>query len=94
MSKINFVDICCGLNWGDEAKGKLVSQLAKSGTYDFVCRWAGGNNAGHTIYINGKRFKIILGTKILVSINGKKIFTFVSLKNSISSNKFRITPKA
>ena len=57
MSKINFVDICCGLNWGDEAKGKLVSQLAKSGTYDFVCRWAGGNNAGHTIYINGKKFK-------------------------------------
>ena len=47
-----------------------------------------------TNIINGKRFKIILGTKILVSINGKKIFTSVSLKNSISSNKFKITPKA
>ena len=25
------VDICCGLAWGDEAKGKIVAQLAKSG---------------------------------------------------------------
>ncbi len=55
--KINFVDICCGLNWGDEAKGKIISQLSKSGEYDFVCRWAGGNNAGHTIYKNGKKYK-------------------------------------
>jgi len=31
------VDICCGLNWGDEAKGKIVSELAKSGKYDMIC---------------------------------------------------------
>ena len=37
--EINYVDICCGLNWGDEAKGKIVSYLAKSGEYNFVCRW-------------------------------------------------------
>ena len=54
---IRNVDICCGLCWGDEAKGKIVSQLAKSGHYDFVCRWAGGSNAGHTIYLNGKKYK-------------------------------------
>ena len=48
-NKINYVDICCGLSWGDEAKGKIVSYL-KTGNYNFVCRWAGGNNAGHTIY--------------------------------------------
>lgn len=51
------VDICCGLAWGDEAKGKIVSELAKSGTYDMICRWGGGNNAGHTIYIDGKKYK-------------------------------------
>ena len=51
------VDICCGLAWGDEAKGKIVSELAKSKKYDMVCRWGGGNNAGHTIYIDGKRYK-------------------------------------
>lgn len=55
--EINYVDICCGLNWGDEAKGKIVSYLSKVGNYDFVCRWAGGNNAGHTIYKNGKKYK-------------------------------------
>ena len=50
------VDICCGLAWGDEAKGKIVAKLAKSGHYDFVCRWAGGNNAGHTVFINEKKY--------------------------------------
>ena len=39
MNKINNVDICCGLAWGDEAKGKIVSQLSKNGLYNFVCRW-------------------------------------------------------
>ena len=43
--------------------------------------------------INGSRFKIILGTNMLVSINGKNILTSIFLKNSISSNKFKITPK-
>ena len=56
-NKINYVDICCGLNWGDEAKGKIVSYLAKTGMYDFVCRWSGGNNAGHTIYKDGVKYK-------------------------------------
>lgn len=55
--KINKVDICCGLCWGDEAKGKIVSQLSKSHNYDFVCRWAGGSNAGHTIYLNKQKYK-------------------------------------
>ena len=56
-STINSVDILCGLNWGDEAKGKIVGYLLTQHNYDFVCRWAGGNNAGHTIYINGEKFK-------------------------------------
>ena len=56
-NKINYADICCGLNWGDEGKGKLVSYLAKKGNYNFVCRWAGGSNAGHTIYKNGVKYK-------------------------------------
>ena len=55
--EINQVDICCGLAWGDEAKGKIVGQLAKLGKYDFVCRFSGGSNAGHTIYVNGKKYK-------------------------------------
>jgi adenylosuccinate synthase len=49
-------DICVGLAWGDEAKGKIVAHLAKSGNYDYVCRWAGGSNAGHTIYVNDVKY--------------------------------------
>lgn len=56
MNDIN-VDICCGLAWGDEAKGKIVAYLARENKYNFVCRWAGGHNAGHTIYKLGKKYK-------------------------------------
>lgn len=41
----------CGINWGDEGKGRMVDLL--SGDYDVVCRYQGGNNAGHTV-INDK----------------------------------------
>jgi len=53
---IDSVDIVCGLAWGDEAKGKIVSELLAKKKYDWVCRWSGGSNAGHTIYINGKKY--------------------------------------
>ena len=56
MSQINYTDICCGLAWGDEAKGKIVANLCKLNNYDFVCRWSGGNNAGHTIYKDSKKY--------------------------------------
>lgn len=40
-----------GINWGDEGKGRMVDLLSQS--YDIVCRYQGGNNAGHTV-INPK----------------------------------------
>jgi adenylosuccinate synthase len=40
-----------GINWGDEGKGRMVDLL--SSDYDFVARYQGGNNAGHTV-INDK----------------------------------------
>ena len=46
----------CGINWGDEGKGRMVDLL--SSDYDVVCRYQGGNNAGHTV-IN-ERGKFIL----------------------------------
>ena len=45
-----------GINWGDEGKGRMVDLL--SSDYDVVCRYQGGNNAGHTV-IN-ERGKFIL----------------------------------
>ena len=36
-----------GINWGDEGKGRMVDLLSEN--YDIVCRYQGGNNAGHTV---------------------------------------------
>jgi len=52
---IKYADIIVGLAWGDEGKGKISSAMAKD--YDMVCRWNGGPNAGHTVYLDGKKFK-------------------------------------
>lgn len=41
----------CGINWGDEGKGRMVDLLSEK--FDIVCRYQGGNNAGHTV-INEK----------------------------------------
>jgi len=48
------VDVLIGLQWGDEGKGKIVDYLADR--YDIICRFQGGPNAGHTIYVNGEKY--------------------------------------
>lgn len=107
MYNINYVDICCGLNWGDEAKGKIVAHLSKSGDYDFVCRWAGGNNAGHTIYIDGKKYKshlipcgIFFGIKSIIGpdcvvneASFKKEIEYLK-ENGFNIDLVKISPKA
>ncbi|HZH87658.1 MAG TPA: adenylosuccinate synthase [Chitinophagaceae bacterium] len=52
------VDVLIGLQWGDEGKGKIVDFLASQ--YDVIARFQGGPNAGHTLYVDGK--KIVLRT--------------------------------
>ncbi|MGE3809254.1 MAG: adenylosuccinate synthase [Gemmataceae bacterium] len=47
-----------GLQWGDEAKGKIVDLL--SDEHDFVVRYNGGANAGHTVVAGGKTYKLSL----------------------------------
>ncbi|MCI8988565.1 MAG: adenylosuccinate synthase [Clostridia bacterium] len=44
----------CGINWGDEGKGRMVDLLSEN--YDIVCRYQGGNNAGHTVINERGRF--------------------------------------
>ncbi|CCF58613.1 hypothetical protein KAFR_0F00160 [Kazachstania africana CBS 2517] len=48
------VNVVLGTQWGDEGKGKLVDLLV--GKYDVVARCAGGNNAGHTIVVDGVKY--------------------------------------
>src|SRR5215218_3506066 len=63
--------VIVGAQWGDEGKGKIVDLLAQNS--DFVCRYQGGPNAGHTIVRHGDTFKlhhvpsgILYGGKICV----------------------------
>ncbi len=46
--------VVVGTQWGDEGKGKVVDLL--TGYADYVVRFQGGNNAGHTLVVEGKKF--------------------------------------
>jgi adenylosuccinate synthase len=46
--------VIVGTQWGDEGKGKIVDLLTEHA--DFVVRFQGGNNAGHTLVVNGKKY--------------------------------------
>jgi adenylosuccinate synthase len=50
--------VVIGAQWGDEGKGKITDLLAERA--DVVCRYQGGNNAGHTIVRDGEEFKLHL----------------------------------
>lgn len=43
-----------GINWGDEGKGRMVDLLSEG--YDVICRYQGGNNAGHTVINDRGKF--------------------------------------
>ncbi len=48
--------VVVGMQFGDEGKGKIIDFLAKD--YDIVARFNGGANAGHTVIVDGKTFKL------------------------------------
>lgn len=50
--------IVIGAQWGDEGKGKMTDYLAEDA--DFVVRFQGGNNAGHTVVVGDKEYKLRL----------------------------------
>lgn len=50
--------VLVGAQWGDEGKGKITDFLAEKA--DMIVRYQGGNNAGHTVVIDGEVFKLHL----------------------------------
>src|SRR5882672_8784747 len=50
--------ILVGAQWGDEGKGKIIDVLTDEA--DVVVRTQGGNNAGHTVFIAGKKYVLHL----------------------------------
>ena len=63
--------ILTGAQFGDEGKGKIIDLLSEN--YDIVVRFQGGDNAGHTVVVSGKKYKLhlipsgaILGRRLLI----------------------------
>jgi adenylosuccinate synthase len=46
--------VIVGTQWGDEGKGKIIDILSQGS--DYIIRFQGGNNAGHTVVVNGEAF--------------------------------------
>ena len=77
--------VVVGAQWGDEGKGKIVDWLSERA--DIVARFQGGHNAGHTLVIDGKVYKlsalpsgVVRGGKISVVGNGVVIDPWALLK--------------
>ena len=63
--------VVVGTQWGDEGKGKIIDALAHKA--DYVVRFQGGNNAGHTVVVNGEKFILHLLPSGMLHGNGKCI---------------------
>ena len=86
-----------GTQWGDEGKGKIVDWLSERA--DVVARFQGGHNAGHTIVLNKKVYKLsllpsgIIRKKISIIGNGVVIdpWALINEINKIESQGLKIT---
>ena len=65
------VDVVLGLFYGDEGKGKLIDYL--SGNAAYSVRFSGGNNAGHSIEVDGKKFAFHLIPSGILNKNCKAV---------------------
>lgn len=70
MSDINTY-VVLGLQWGDEGKGKIITELSKDA--DYVVRYQGCNNAGHTVYIKDKKYRLDMLPLGILNTQGKCI---------------------
>ena len=92
--------VVVGSQWGDEGKGKIVDWLSEQA--DVVVRFQGGHNAGHTLVIDGKTYKLSLlpsgvvrGGKLSVIGNGVVIDPTALLKeiDTLKSQGVTVTPE-
>ena len=98
--------VVVGTQWGDEGKGKITDFLAEGA--DVVARYQGGNNAGHTILIGNKKYKLTMipsgifnQNKVCVIGNGMVINPAALIdeinyihENGFSSENLKISDRA
>ena len=98
--------VLIGSQWGDEGKGKITDYLAEQA--DMVVRYQGGNNAGHTVVVGEREFKlhlipsgILYNEKVCVIGNGVVVDPKVLLeeieylhKEGVSTDTLRISETA
>ncbi|KAK6030949.1 adenylosuccinate synthase [Ostertagia ostertagi] len=53
---VGTVSVLLGAQWGDEGKGKVIDYLIENNDVQVTARCQGGNNAGHTVVANGKKY--------------------------------------
>ena len=61
--------VIVGTQWGDEGKGKIIDVLSPKA--DYIVRYQGGNNAGHTVVVNDDKFILNLLTSGIINSKGK-----------------------
>ena len=92
--------VVVGAQWGDEGKGKIVDWLSERA--DVIARFQGGHNAGHTLVIGGKVYKlnalpsgVVRGGKLSVIGNGVVLDPWHLVKEiaAIRAQGVEITPK-
>lgn len=92
--------VVVGTQWGDEGKGKIVDLLTRYA--DYVVRFQGGNNAGHTLVVDGKKYifhiipsGILYGDKTCVIGNGVIVDPAVLLREmaGLAEQGIRLAPK-
>ena len=92
--------ILVGAQWGDEGKGKIIDFLTEKA--DLVVRSQGGNNAGHTVIVAGKKYVLhlipsgILRPGKMCVIGNGVVIDAVSLAGEIEGLRkqgIRVTPK-
>jgi adenylosuccinate synthase len=92
--------VVVGAQWGDEGKGKIVDWLSERA--DVVARFQGGHNAGHTLVVDGKVYKlhalpsgVVRGGKLSVIGNGVVLDPWHLVKeiDAIRAQGIEITPQ-
>lgn len=103
----NMISLVIGTQWGDEGKGKIVDLLAQN--VDFAVRYHGGNNAGHTVIVGGKKYTFhlipsgilhkrtvgVIGNGVVVDLEALKHEIDMTEKSGVSlKNKLLVSTRS